>query len=323
MTLILSIITDEYIVQVSDRRLTRFDGSVFDDGTNKVLSWCGMFSIAFTGIAFIDRKQTKPTLEWVQETLRSAKDIEPAIELLRSGLQTKLAVLPNAWDKRLALSMVGWALRDGALVPVSILISNFHANVNGQDLALYKHRSTVEAYIFPLESAHRGFLFHTFGAPVDENVSRYLRRGLQRLVASPRNSSRRAGQLATQILRLVAHTQKTVGTDVTVMAMPKTNTSPGAVSTSAFGAPNASEATFEAVSAVTNERTSFSPAYVCGGLALSNMTVHLSADGKTMEMKMRIDSFPDLSGANPLLPAPPSSEQHPTGFTVDLPDGFF
>ena len=65
MTLILSCIAKDYIVQVSDRRLslvTRVGGRLnvkpIEDKSNKAVVFCGALSFAYTGLANLQGKKT-------------------------------------------------------------------------------------------------------------------------------------------------------------------------------------------------------------------------------------------------------------------------
>ncbi len=71
MTLIVTTLSDDFVIQVSDRRLTRIDGTLYDNSANKaVCVGCqdAMFCMSYTGIATIDHKQTD---EWLTDCLAS------------------------------------------------------------------------------------------------------------------------------------------------------------------------------------------------------------------------------------------------------------
>jgi hypothetical protein len=80
MTMVLNCMTPEFVVQVSDRRLTYPDGSVADDRANKAVMYCGHFFIGYTGLAVLG----DPTLPrgartdwWIADVLSPA-DLEPS-----------------------------------------------------------------------------------------------------------------------------------------------------------------------------------------------------------------------------------------------------
>lgn len=85
MTLIITALAKNKVVQASDRRLTRLDGSLFDDQANKVICVrCNnaMFSVAYTGIARIGGKRTD---EWIADYFDAVPDIalKPIHEIRR------------------------------------------------------------------------------------------------------------------------------------------------------------------------------------------------------------------------------------------------
>jgi hypothetical protein len=66
MTLIFSLMTKEFVVQVSDRRLTNADGSVFEDEENKCIFYRHQGTVAYTGLARIGNE---PTADWALDPL--------------------------------------------------------------------------------------------------------------------------------------------------------------------------------------------------------------------------------------------------------------
>ena len=72
MTLILSFATANKVIQVSDRRLTKPDGSLYDDEANKVICvGCSdsYFAIGYSGLGTISTG--KRTDEWLVDYLAS------------------------------------------------------------------------------------------------------------------------------------------------------------------------------------------------------------------------------------------------------------
>ena len=70
MTLIQTVITNDYVLQVSDRRLTKgFDRTksiiIDDEDATKLICWNFSFTVGFTGIARMDRRQREPTSLWL------------------------------------------------------------------------------------------------------------------------------------------------------------------------------------------------------------------------------------------------------------------
>jgi hypothetical protein len=66
MTLIFSLMTQAFVIQVSDRRLTKSDGSLFEDQENKCIFHQNRGTIAYTGLARIG---LEPTADWALDPL--------------------------------------------------------------------------------------------------------------------------------------------------------------------------------------------------------------------------------------------------------------
>ena len=87
MTLLITYVDKDRIVQVSDRRLTRLSGDIVDDEANKAIA-VGMsyvhFTACYTGLAFLGRKKEENrTDRWLQKQLGSiTRDGEPDLETI-------------------------------------------------------------------------------------------------------------------------------------------------------------------------------------------------------------------------------------------------
>ncbi len=67
MTILLSCITQDYALQITDRRLVFPDGKLADDSSNKALIYKGHMAVCFTGLACLGGK---PTVDWLIQQLR-------------------------------------------------------------------------------------------------------------------------------------------------------------------------------------------------------------------------------------------------------------
>lgn len=123
MTLILTCLTDEHIVQVADRRLTMPDGTLYDDDTNKAVFYCGRVAVAYTGLAFMEGK---PTAEWIGSCMKDEKTVQSAMNRVAKCAERYLERC-NIPDKRLAIVATGWATFRGAqpIRPYICIASNF------------------------------------------------------------------------------------------------------------------------------------------------------------------------------------------------------
>lgn len=135
MTLVITCLTDEFVVQVSDRRVRLADGSGVEDRANKAVFFCGHTTWAYTGLAQLRGMRTD---EWMYElfqtvsngldglTERLEKDAGPAIaQMLRTGIDTE--AYRNLG--RLAFIGAGYVDAGEGAVPACVVVSNFgHSN---------------------------------------------------------------------------------------------------------------------------------------------------------------------------------------------------
>src|ERR1700683_5049076 len=111
MTQIIAAITQEYVLLVSDRRLTFLEGpargQLADDDTCKLVSLCNVCGIGYTGLAQI---AGIPTHEWVATTLASERcsDSGPASRLLAERASAALLRVPPAVRFQ-TFVIAGWA----------------------------------------------------------------------------------------------------------------------------------------------------------------------------------------------------------------------
>ncbi len=106
MTQILSLISHQFVVQASDRRVTFVPcGRIAEDDHNKAIFQCGHMAWAFTGVARIGATRTA---EWLSDTVTHSASLQHSIERLRAGASSKLRAYPPA-IRRLAFVGVGFA----------------------------------------------------------------------------------------------------------------------------------------------------------------------------------------------------------------------
>lgn len=129
MTLIITVLTANKVLQASDRRLTSTtDGSVLDDEANKaVCVGCkdAYFSIAYTGLASINTMNgTMKTDEWLLGYLISIyafqMDVSSISKALEGFLTTTFSPFPKE-NKRATFVLAGYK----HYRPFRVIISNF------------------------------------------------------------------------------------------------------------------------------------------------------------------------------------------------------
>ena len=133
MTLVLTLVTTRYVMQVADRLVTT-DGKKFDPASNKSLIYLAknaIVTIGYSGLAYLDGI---PTDEWIAQTLwgkelprrddgrvaghvlggggRQSIDIGRAIERVRSGSENALRKDRTPLKARfLQIVLAGWQWR--------------------------------------------------------------------------------------------------------------------------------------------------------------------------------------------------------------------
>lgn len=127
MTLILTVITRDTVVQASDRRLTIPNQGPCDDEANKtVCVSCqdAAFCIAYTGLAVIGGNRRRTDL-WLLDTLTSmqagCRSVRDVCELLQSaaGIALSQTIIDRPEQKRLTFVLAGFRMGQGFLASIS------------------------------------------------------------------------------------------------------------------------------------------------------------------------------------------------------------
>jgi FAD/FMN-containing dehydrogenase len=145
VTLIVSVLTDEYVALVSDRRVTWRDGGEIlsqKDTDNKTICLAGLFLMGFTGLARIDGFRIE---RWVSDVL---KGVQPSAYFMTITQKIGEAFqrMGAAGKEPHAFLAVGFSRLspDGRIEPLSVTISNsldangrFSASAVGPEFAMH------------------------------------------------------------------------------------------------------------------------------------------------------------------------------------------
>lgn len=127
MTLVLSVGTPDCLYQISDRRLTRPDGSVTTDDENKAAIWFGRMVFGYSGLAQIDGQPTDRWFAFTEGDAPERTQLQSVLDHVRDAATAQFARLNiDKRFKRLAIVGLGW-LRpsEGApLTPIECTITN-------------------------------------------------------------------------------------------------------------------------------------------------------------------------------------------------------
>lgn len=215
MTLIQTLMTEDLVVQVADRRLTKSNGSVFDDYTTKLVCWRGCFSIGFTGIARINRAQTEPTSDWIAKLLADCNSFEQGIGVLQAEASKRIGNL-SAWyaDRRLAIVVAGFDFRKD---PQVAQITNFRP---GGPMPL--DPSHFETYLHSRLPGHKSAFLVAGGGLTRPLHPQLLSRYVPKILKQERGDGvTRAAKLMVKIQRQVSDDNPRVGRHAMCVAIPR------------------------------------------------------------------------------------------------------
>lgn len=217
MTLILSVLTKDYVVQASDRRLTNAStGEVVDEDANKTVVFNGHLAVGYTGLS---RIRGYATDLWITEVLQECRDPAAALTALSREATRDLAGVPARW-RRQAFVLAGWTRVNDfvELQPCAFVVSNyFIPTPEGRWLPDPMDGFTVATRL-PSLHGETPMVIAVPPAPrppmvrVERAVKEAVARGL---------GPRALGRLLEDCIRQVAATVQGVGRDVMVSSIPR------------------------------------------------------------------------------------------------------
>lgn len=231
MTLILTVATPEYILQVSDRLVTRV-GEPFDRASNKNVIYHAkdaIVCIGYSGRAYLDGV---PTDQWIAQKLRGVTWLEPSalllgraqrwltigesMELLRSGCEEVFSLLPPGERSRQSFVVAGWQWRRGrhraVLRPILCYVAN------SEDPSAW-HRFKI-GRIPRYWHWERPARFHFFCVPRDIVPNQVLS-DLARRIGEVRMPPAPCRDLLVDTIRSAARTSSVVGPDCMSVLIPR------------------------------------------------------------------------------------------------------
>lgn len=219
MTLIQTVTTDDLVIQVADRRLSRPDGSVFDDDYTKLVCWNTSFTVGFTGLARIDPAQKKSTSEWLAETLCDYASFEDGVDALRYWASGQIGQLPTGkgWeDKRLGIIIAGF---DRRRIPLVAEISNFDP-----EAPIPANQNEFKCYRIRRAPGHSASFRITGAALTEKMYANILLRRVPRMLKQ-QDGITRAARLMVALQRRISEDNPGVGRHAMAVAIPRGQTS--------------------------------------------------------------------------------------------------
>jgi hypothetical protein len=270
MTLVLSLLTNDSVVQVSDRRLinTR-TGALVDDEANKAVLWCGWLAFAYTGLAEI---QGQSTDEWLGACLNGARSDQQATVQKIVNDATNAFRSPSLRGRRHAFVGAGWAdFGGGVFQPYLACVSNFFERGQGW---LPNARDHFTGWVHSLGQDQ--WFFFVAGQSIAEDerrrLERAIRHGVERSVATHELT-----RLLVVQAREVAQRNSSVGRGLLVTAIPRASVENDTGERFiAAGPPEENLGTFLYYPPGADDGTQYGPIYVCGGTTMMNFEARVT-----------------------------------------------
>lgn len=219
MTLIISLITNDFVCQVSDRRLTDLNTrqQINSKASKTVVVPPARLMVSYTGLAHV--APTMTTDEWLMRTLfevRESDDYFGAIAVAASDAFRRIR-LP-ATCKRHGFVLVGWLPDDLGAGPFCCFISNFLDFDAGRELT--ETRDEFNHLARPLLPGER-FLIFTAGASLTAPESSSLEADVASALRSSAGKERAASVCLLRMIQTVSERDDTVGGGAFVSAISR------------------------------------------------------------------------------------------------------
>lgn len=218
MTLILTCLTKDYLIQISDKRLTYPDRRVASNNTNKAVLQAPFVSWGYTGLATIQGEAAD--IWWarqLKEVEKAAKDNLDYRRLLTVALNQKFNSLRPSVKRLARHAYVGmyWARQSGRLLPGLVEFSNF--------LRLpFVEEGPIKFMAFgaTIPDRHTHYL-HTAGAAVSDQIKKTMDLYIRKCIKAQTGPKEIAVVMASGLLKIAAH-DPTVGKDFLTICFPRT-----------------------------------------------------------------------------------------------------
>jgi hypothetical protein len=296
MTQILSLITKDYALLASDRRLTIGEGprlgELVDDDRCKLVSLCNTCGIGYSGLAHI---QGVPTHEWIAIALAEANCTGPAKadKVLAEGAGRALSKL-RASIRHHTFLISGWELFDS---PPG-LRSFFSIITNALDDAgrvLVEPRSSFDCRLRTLHDGEE-ILWTAIGQPLREERRKLLDRNLRRL-ASKEIAAREALRLLVDEIVNTSLKEKcaNVGAKILAFCIPRKSVESrmqGGSSMLVAKQSDDNSATFAYFEPSYSELQQYGPTFICGENAVTDVKTENDPARDFQSSQFRILSLP-------------------------------
>jgi hypothetical protein len=284
MTLVLSLITEAWAIQVSDRRLVWLgrDNRVVrkDDQRNKAVVWCNRLAFAYTGLAELGPRR-EATDEWLTRELAAWWADAGAVEQQQDAVVAAIAERATLALRRPRIARglpphlrrhafvgAGWARFDGAggMVPYIAQIHNFTSSTDPEAPA----RDEFGVAILRLPDGEKPIFVNWMGQELGE-PERALLEKLKRGDPASREYGEHAAGVMVEVVRSLAETNELVGRGLLINSLPRWAIHPGDTATFLLASgPVADQLTFLHLPHDRDDPVIRGPRYVCEGRQMAN-----------------------------------------------------
>lgn len=293
MTQILGVVTHDYALLASDRRLSFVGGpragQVADDNACKLVSLCNIMGIAYTGLAVISGM---PTHEWIALRLAEHGCTSPteageilkhyaAVEVPRTRYTGEQTFLFAGWD---------WKVDEGRLRPRLGLVTNKHGSTG----ATRPQPSMDFCHFTNWLTDDRKWAAKLAGQDMSEAQVRHQRRLYNRLVAtdiSPRTVLEHMARAVSE----TAMRNSTVGSRVLCMCLPRAGVEQSLTTGQSMllaGHNSVDAASFTYYDQGYSELQQYGPSTVCGQSALTGLITESDPSEGRQSVQVRILHMP-------------------------------
>lgn len=219
MTLILSCATQDYVVQVSDRRLIWLNGDQIvdqDDDSNKVVLFCRRMAFAYTGLAEINGKKTD---EWLMDVLAAFNSLPDACSAIESSATRAFRRISLPGNKKChAFVGVGWTLLapGNRFRPAICSISNAQGE-QGEWLSEARDEFSLRYTILPESDLYQ---LEDAGQRLGKKEKAELERQINSCIKHKTGPKPIARLMAREVRQIAAGNRK-VGQNLLVVSLPR------------------------------------------------------------------------------------------------------
>ena len=275
LTLVVSCISPNHIVQVSDRRLTWITGAdagrVADDNSNKAVVVCGCLVLAYTGVAQIRGLKTD---EWA---LRVASEVTPynpqrvCEALAFRATEDFRNIRLSKSDRRHAFLISGWAKLNDPNAPLTPFVSAISNALNNEWHWLPEAENAFQIRTVPL--AQRPYLIAAVGQPLQASALNRLRRGVRKYVRRERGAEAYI-QMVAAAIRETAVDNDLVGENLMAISLPLNALESGGGIAIPLTFPIQSGPAVAIYLPISQgESIRYAPNYTCNGMSLSRISI--------------------------------------------------